>query len=299
MSAWFNPEVGQVDQPMNLIVELKGTGNIEGLTEPMLPDLEHWVVGLFGSQVETKVPLSKDLVKGSRRFDWLVIPRQAGEQFFPAIRFSYFDPQTGRYESIRTEPLPVTILSGETGSTFHSPAPVPQQELLRRGTDIRHIKPVPDNLNSAPIAIGPIFWVGIVIPLMAVGGVWLWHWTHLRRLDNRPPGRRRRAGSHARQILATARKNPIKANAYIYQALVGYLTDQLNQPVTGMTSSQLAKQLNEAQVPPALIDRIGTLLTQAETRRFAPVSRSSEITSSLLDEADSLIKDLEQFFTGH
>ncbi|MCB0166163.1 MAG: BatD family protein, partial [Anaerolineae bacterium] len=186
ISAWFSPEVGQIDQPMNLIVELKGTGNIEGLTEPILPDLEHWVVGLFGSRIETNVPLSKDFIKGSRRFAWMVIPRQAGEQFFPAIRFSYFDPETARFESIRTEPLPVTILSTETGSTFRSPAPIPQQEILRRGTDIRHIKPVPDSLSSRPISIGPTFWAGVIIPIMAVGGVGLWHWTHLRRLDNRP-----------------------------------------------------------------------------------------------------------------
>ena len=296
ISAWFNPEVGQVDQPMNLIVELKGTGNIKGLTEPILPDLEHWVTSMFGSQVETKVSLSKDFIKGSRRFTWMVVPRQVGEQFFPAIRFSYFDPQTGRYESIRTEPLPVTILSGETDSTFLSPAPVPRQEVLRLGTDIRHIKPVPESLSSRSVSVGPIFWVGIAISALTVGGVWLWHWGHLRRLDNSPPARRRRAGQQARHILATARQNPAATEARIYQALTGYLTDQLDCPIAGMTSSQLASVLNEARLTPALVDRIRTLLTQAEAGRFAPVSRPPEAATALLDEADDLLDDLEQFF---
>ncbi|MCB0168502.1 MAG: hypothetical protein KDI79_30010, partial [Anaerolineae bacterium] len=121
----------------------------------------------------------------------------------------------------------------------------------------------------------------------------------LRRLDNRPSARRRRAGQQARQILATARKNPAAPEASIYRALAGYLTDQLDHPIAGMTSSQLATLLTEAGVTPDFIDRVRILLAQAEAGRFAPVNRSPEATTALLDKADNLLDDLELFFTRH
>ena len=303
INARFGVSESQINSPISLTVEIKGTGNIHSLSEPLIPELEHWyLVGIPMSQITTDIPLSKDRVKGTRRFEWLIVPTQHGQQFFPVIRFSYFDPETDTYQSIRTDPISINILPDPNSSTFSSPIAENRQEVRRLTSDIRHIKSVPTTLDNrgVPARLQVIgFWSCVILPVLVVGGTWFWQNWHRRYFSDTPQARWRQARRRARKILAQAQQ--LNDNPYItvHKALMGYLSDKLGQSVTGVTSDQLMGLLYEIHLDSELAERVHILLNRIDTGRFAPVADEQATSRSLIAGTRVLIDDLERFFSQH
>jgi hypothetical protein len=296
LKSHLNEAEGQVNQPMTLVVEISGAGNIETLSEPVLPNLANW--RFLKSEVITNVPLAKEVVKGSRRFIWSVVPGRDGQQQIPAIAFSYYDPQTNTYQTISSEPILVTILPDPVkGAASPALQPGPKQEVRLLGGDIRHIKPVPARLNTAEFTweTSLVFYgVCSLLPLWLVGGAWAWQKRRQQWLANTPEARRRRAGQQAKNLLARAQLSKADSFVVIRQTLTNYLADKLNRPVAGLTSDQLIDLLETARLNPKLIQRVQDLLTQLEVSRFAPVAAGQSSTQALISEARALIDDLEK-----
>lgn len=297
ISAHFTPPEGEVNQPLTLVVQIEGSGNIATLPEPIIPTMDNWRL-LGAAQSQTNVSLSKDLVTGWRRFEWPLSPLQGGQQYFPAINFSYFDPQSETYQNIRTNPISVVIypLPEDNVPPPPPPAPSAQQAVRRLASDIRHIKPAPAALSTTvttPTPTSPWVWGCALLPLLAVGGAWYFQgW----RNPDTPAARRRQARRRAKKALASARQSDANSYAAIHAALAHYLADRLGQSTTGLTTDQLAGRLLAAGLPPQLIERVRSLLTRAEASRFAPATAESS-PRSLLAAAQVLIDDLEIFFS--
>lgn len=295
INAQLTPTEAQVNQSLTLAVEIKGTGNIEPLNRPALPALPRWRI--FEGEVTTNVSLAKERVKGSRRFEWSVVPGRPGQQEFPSISFSYFDPQAGTYQTIHTQPIPLTITPAGNASAL--PPAGSKQEVRRLSSDIRHIKPAPDALpagaNTSIWRDPLLFWVCSIVPLLAIGAAWGWQQWQQHYLANTPSARRRRARARAKKILAHHRA-PADPYATVKSALLGYLADKLQQPVAGLTASQLVALLNQAQVDPQLVERVRTMLNRVDASRFAPITDEQTTTRSLLASTRVLIDDLEKFF---
>ena len=297
IAAEFSESVVDVDQPVRLVVTIKGTGNIEALAEPTIPVMQNWrFSGSSGSQTTSNVPLSQNVVEGIRRFEWQLVPLEAGSQFFPGIEFTYFDPQTETYDSLRTGPISITVLPLEDESTFVSPLPETKQEVRRFTSDIRHIKPVPTDINVRVEIAGlrqTLLLGCLILPLAAVGGAWYWRYRHSRRPIARPKTRRRQARRKARKVLATAQRSGGDANVAVRIALTEYLEDTLGRSVTGLTTDQLVTVLNESRLDPDLVARIRALLARVDAHRFAPIDDEAASTRSLIASTRVLIDDLD------
>jgi hypothetical protein len=296
IEASLSESVVKVNEPVTLRIEIGGTGNIQTITEPELPELTNWRV--FESQTSTTTENNEDKVRGKRTYERLVVPSRPGEQTFPAINFSYFDPQVAAYQTVSSEPIPLTVLPDDSAQTpplivdtdDNDRLPV---ELI--GADIRHIKPVPSSLTSvsqwSPLiwTIFACFWM---MPLLIVGGVFVWHRRYRRLQEDTTYARDQRARRVALQILNQARQagdNPANAAG---RAILGYLSDKLNKPTVGLTTNRLINLLRDHQLDPALINRVRTLLDQIDIGRFAPVSESAG--HSMLDDAQQLVNDIEK-----
>jgi hypothetical protein len=292
ISARLNETQGKINQLMSLTVEIRGAGNVETMIEPTLPDLPNWRV--LENEVKTDIPLSREVVQGSRQFIWTVTPRKAGQQEIPPISFSYYDPQNQAYYTISSDPIPVTILPDESEPAGPiEPGPVVKQEVERLGGDIRHIKPVPAELYSGNLSLDLAGYLGCtVIPLLAVGGAWVWQ----RRRHRSPELRRRQAGQMAKKALSVQHPHS-DAVVIVRQTFLNYLSEKLERPVTGLTLDQFVGLLEETNIAPELIERVRELLAQLESDRFAPPGVASPASSQTLRQsAYKLVEDLEKAF---
>jgi BatD DUF11 like domain len=283
----------KVNEPVTLIVEIEGAGNIETLTEPPLPDLTNWRV--FESQASTTIDTNAEILRGIRAFERLVVPGQPGEQVFPGITFSYYNPMTDLYETVSTSPIPILVQPDESLQSATPGQEVEQQDMGRVTIDIRHIKPVPFILapTSALASPGQIFyWSCWLIPLLFVGAVQLWQRRRLRFQRDIAYARTHRAYRVAMKILSEANEAEAQAAAS-GRALLGYLSDKLNQPTVGLTTQGLIELLQQqARLQPALLQRVKELLDQIDISRFAPISEGS--AQLLLNETRQLIEELEK-----
>lgn len=108
-------------EPVTLTMTIDGTGNLEQLSAPRLPDSENWRA--YSNPSRYVVSSIGGLRFGQKVFEWLLIPKQAGTQVFPPITFTYFDPQLKEYVSTDVDSFSVSVLPGEGGvmelSTFN------------------------------------------------------------------------------------------------------------------------------------------------------------------------------------
>ncbi len=297
MRAELDATEGKVNEPLTLFLDIEGTGNIEVLTEPQLPDLPGWRI--FESQSTSKTEVQEDKVYGRRRFERLLVPGEPGEFTFPSLTFSYFDPEAGEYRTLATDPIPVTI---EPGASIDEPPVVvmdsDKQPVQLVGGDIRHIKPVPTVLeHSGGMLLGqPLYWAFWILPVFIVAGVWVWQSRRQRLLKDTAYARSQRARRTALKILASTGQNDEDGYAAAQRALLGYLADKLNRPTVGLTTNELVELLRQQKLDPELIERVQATLAEIDASRFAPIEETAE--QSLVAETRQLINDLEQAVGG-
>jgi hypothetical protein len=296
ISTGLSANEAKVNEPVTLIIEIKGAGNIEALVEPALPKLPNWRI--FESQAQSNIEVQGDKVYGTRRFERLIVPGQPGNYTIPPVSFTYFDLEAGQYRAISSQPIPVIVKPGE-GEDLPPPVVVPnagKQEVTLLAGDIRHIKPVPGSLSNEESSLEgrPVYWGAWILPIVVVAGVWLWQNRRQYLLINAAYARSQNARRVALKTLAQAQRSKIDSYAAAHRALLGYLSDKLNRPTAGLTNDNLVNLLKTSRLEPGLIERIQDTLTQIDVGRFAPGGEAA--VESFFSETQKLINDLEKSF---
>lgn len=96
-----NPEPG-IGEPTVLSLTLKGKGNLDRLLSPEVPHGDAW-------DVQTAVVPRSSRSAGQRTFAYTLIPRLPGTQRTPAVRVSFFNPDTAKFERIEFPSLEVKV----------------------------------------------------------------------------------------------------------------------------------------------------------------------------------------------
>jgi hypothetical protein len=105
--------------PLTLRMHVTGSGNFDRVDSPMLESFEHWKTYPPKSSFTAADPVG---YKGEKIFEQPLIASQIGEQTIPGLSFSYFDPETRRYERAQTAPIKVDIGTSLADSSLQSPA---------------------------------------------------------------------------------------------------------------------------------------------------------------------------------
>ncbi|HRV94657.1 MAG TPA: BatD family protein [Anaerolineae bacterium] len=288
-----------INHPLTLRVTIEGTGNIQTLAEPVLPEMDKW--RMFESKSFTDIDASNGRMTGTRTFERLVVPGQAGELTFEPISFSYYDPDAQAYNTISTEPIPVTVLPDDSQPALPTVVDFNDEEQTVNllASDIRHIKPVPASLNvgtALSVAGQVVYWMAWIVPLFLVAGVQIWQHRQQRLQKDPAFARDQRAKRQALTILDEAKTAGSKEQAAAAgRALLGYLSDKLNKPTAGLTTGGLIRLLRESRLQTRHIERIEALLHQIDIGRFAPISAGD--AESIIVETRRLIDDLEKSFS--
>lgn len=121
MDAAVSPKKATGGEPVTLNVTVSGQGNFEGMNAPTLVGDEGW---------RTYPPADKfqaaDAIgfTGEKTFEFALVARQ-DQTKTPGVRFSYFDPSTGKYVTLTKDPLPVDAKTGNSPTASSAPAATP------------------------------------------------------------------------------------------------------------------------------------------------------------------------------
>ena len=99
-------------------------------------------------------------------FDYLVMPQRTGTLTIAPLTISFFDAESGRYSSTRTDAVTLQVEPGEAGETSLRPEGGELRPLKEEGLGLR---------ARAPVTSSPLFWLLQLIPTAGLG------WALLRR----------------------------------------------------------------------------------------------------------------------
>lgn len=235
----------RVGDPVTLTVRVSGAGNVKLIPRPAV-DVP-WAT-LVPADERVQVD-SGDVVSGSKEFDWILTPRQAGTLALPPIRYPYFDPATRRYALALSTPETLHIAPGALAALVHPDS--------ARPLDIRRAwrGPLP-----APLTDRGAFWLALaLVPLPAVAA----------RTGRRV--RRRRATPSATRALRAALVHTAPGDAgALRRAFLAALAQRLALAPERITRpGALSRALRHAGVSADTAVRSEQLLDQLDRGAFA------------------------------
>ena len=115
---------GKVGEPIMLSLELNGSGNFDRINGPKLPESAAW----RSYEPESKFETSDEMeLRGSKRFDYVLIPQLPGQLELPEVAFSYFNPASKSYVTLDSPALKIQVEPSINIPQVAQSGPAPQQ----------------------------------------------------------------------------------------------------------------------------------------------------------------------------
>ncbi|MCZ6632091.1 MAG: BatD family protein [bacterium] len=296
VSAEAIPTTVKAGDPIAVKVTVSGTGNLNGVNEPIRPKASYLKFYDPKTSVETRKEAGK--LGGHKVFEYVVIPERAGSVQIPPFQLAYFDPIGERYRTAISQPIALTVQPG-VQATQSVPMPRGRGEVRLLGEDIRYIKPDQTELvdQGQMLYQETWFWGMQVIPVLGFFGALFYNRHRVRLEGDVAYARRRRSRSEARRRLGEAERL-MKAgeqgafHAEVYRSLTVFLADRLNQQAAGFTADSAENLLVEAGVSEGAIAEVRAVFQTCDLARFASTEVSAEGMKALFARAERLIEEL-------
>ena len=301
ISAKLSRDSLKTHEAASLLVTISGRGNISLLEAPKVkfpPDME-----VYDTKVSDKV--DQNGLSGSKFYEFPFIPRSYGDFVIDPIRYSYYDVDKGKYVTLETGPIPVTVARGtETDAGGVVIAGPSQKDVRTLGSDIRFISTkAPGLMSKGQFLIDSgLYWVLCVL-LFVLAFV---SWAVFRRMAARRADvvgtRNRKATKMALRRLHLADtflKQDLHTAFYeeLHKALLGFISDKLNIPVAELSRDRITESLKEEKVDEKYVETFIGILDACEFARYAPDS-GQEAMAAHYQNAVDVISSIDSNMKG-
>ena len=287
---------------ITLKINVKGNGNIKLIDPPRIdfpPDFE-----TFDPKISSSIKNTTSGQSGSKTFEYLIIPRHAGNFRIPPVTFSYFDVAARQYKLLRSTEYNITVQKGDSEESVGVVSGLSKEDLQILGSDILFIKSSKFKLVPAGhIFYGTSgFWLFYVLATIAFLFIVIFWRRYIKRRQNIELVRNKKANKVARERLKQAAKH-LKQNdtenfyESISKAIWGYISDKLSIPVSDLSKETARHALSKYLTDVDLIDNIIGVIDECEMARYSPSSDDSHM-EKLFSEAAGVISKTEQNLRG-
>jgi len=285
-------------EPVTLEVTVFGEGNIKTLQEPKLPGLKDF--DIYESKSEESISRSGDGISGKKTFRYVIVPRKPGSFGWDAVDYAFFDPSSGKYVLLHSQPVKFTVTPAEAGKESPGYRLAPEK-VLTLGQDIHYIKENLDVLRErARIPFqGFAFWAAHALPVLCLGLALAWRRHRGRLLSDTGYARLKRSGRRLTANLKEASKavssqNTAGAFAALDRALIDFIGDKLNTEARGMVTEQIIVLLESRGLENTIISEVRECLDHFAFARFAPSQVSAVDAGKWLERVKELASRLEK-----
>ena len=265
----------KTNDAVTIKLTLSGTGNMKliGTPEVKFPqDFE-----IYDPKVTDDYKLTNSGLTGTKTFEYLAIPRHAGNFTIPAIEFTYFDLKSNSYKTLKTEAYNLKVAKGQGNADQVISDFTNKESVKMLGKDIRFIKLGDSSLRpKGDFFFGTVgYYLCYLIPLLLfVLFAVIYRQKALENANvakvktkkaNKVATRRMKL---AGKLLAENKKNEFYDE--VLKALWGYISDKLSIPVSQLSKDNIEAELTNYGVQEALIAEFIGVLNECEYARYAP-----------------------------
>ena len=282
----FKSEIDKTELSTNeaftLTLTVSGTGNVELLQMPapvFPPDFE-----VYDPKVTTSVNPTSNGLSGTKKAEFLVIPRRAGSFTIPAVEFSYFNPANETYQTLQSEPYEIKVDKGAGSDDGGGIYASNQEDIKYLGSDIRHIMTGDAHLKPMhTFFFGSAAYFVVLLVLLALFVILLFVLKKREQMSkDTAANRNRKADKVARVRLKNAyqylkAKDQEKFYVEMSQALWGYIADKLGIERSKLSMDTVNETMKSKNVPDELTKQFIDTLNSCEFARFAPGSAEEKM----------------------
>ncbi len=275
----FNADIDKTELSTNdaftLTLTVSGTGNIELLQmpEPVFPpDFE-----IYDPKVTATTDVTSQGLAGTKKAEYLVIPRRAGSFTLPAIEFAYFNPANNAYNTLKSQPFEINVTKGAGGDDNNNIYASNQEGIKYLGSDIRHIETGNAHLKPAhSLFFGSTpYYVVLLALLLAFLIALLVSKNREKMKQDTAATRNKKAERVAKGRLKKAFQYlKVKDQDHFYvemsQALWGYIADKMGIEQSKLSMDTVSEAMKEKNVDEELTNQFVEALNSCEFARFAP-----------------------------
>ncbi len=272
----------RTNEAVTITLTVSGTGNVELLQMPtpvFPPDFE-----VYDPKITTNVNDNANGLSGTKKAEYLVIPRRAGTFTIPAVEFSYFNPSSESYQTFSSEPYQIEVEKGEGGEDGGGIYASNQEDIKYLGSDIRHIMTGNARLkptNTTFFGSAAYFVVLAILLLLFI--ILLFALKKREQMSkDTAANRNRKADKVARGRLKNAyqhlkAKDQEKFYVEMSQALWGYIADKMGIERSKLSMDTVSENMKDKNVPDELTQQFVDTLNSCEFARFAPGSAEEKM----------------------
>ena len=278
-------------------VILSGTGNLKLVKTPEMKFPQDF--DIYDPKIDNKYTIKGGRQTGNKVYEYLIIPRHAGQYTIPALEFQYFDPKSGTYKTTKTDEYTLNVAKGQGGGESQtSVSYVNKEDLKFVGQDVRfHSTPVKLKSDNSQFFGSSLFWLCLALPFIILIAVIAISRKRIADNANVAKVRVKKASSVATKRLKVARKlmKENRKNEFydeMMRALYGYFGDKLSIPVAQLSKDNIESELKRRNVTEEPVKQVIGLLDDCEFARYAPGDDTGRM-DRLYDQAAAVISQIE------
>jgi hypothetical protein len=260
-----------------MTLTLSGTGNVEQLPAPVVPD--KWRATINAGKFESEV--QNGLIVGSRDYQIVFFPSTSGTQELPPVALEYFDPVGANYKTVSTSPIQIQVV----GDAVSSPNTSPDfsEPSLR-------VKPIGDltTNDASPL----LMVIAALLPLCGIGAIGYQQRLKTRKAQLRSKLRRQQALQVGIRGINTIPLTDSKASYQLIDNVFDvYISDKLNMDLEPIKQSNLSEFLALNRVSKSTQSKVQAFISEIEEGVFSPVTEV--ISPQKRDNIIKLLRDID------
>ncbi len=280
--------------PVNIKISVQGKGNLKLFNLPKLKAPEG--LEIYEPKHTENVKSTFSGNKGTISDEYIVIPNQAGKYIIPGMRFSYFNPKTGKYEIKTTKDI-VIIAKGEGNYTQNQGITTPNTGSNSIGNDFRFIKEKANFINkkTSNFFDTKLFYILVLLPFLLALIVYGYKkYLDNRTIDARVELAKQRKGMAHKYLKEAANSTADKQKFYanLEKAIHNFLKAKLHLDTSEMSKENIKELLRQKNIDNELINQTSELLSTCEMARYTPME-TGQINDDL-SAAEKLINALDR-----
>jgi hypothetical protein len=276
----------RVGRPLHVRVSVKGHGQIARIELPKLADGDAGLadVRIAAGDPEVTNSFQGGKFGGTKLMRYALTPLKQGEFTIPALKFAYFDPTTGRYQTKHSAPIKVSVADGDS-ALLEAQAPrtalkqtrSSEEEVmsglageLRAPRRAETFRSRAGSWPSHPATIALI--MGLWACLL---GMWLWPRLNRRLAQSTPKRKQAQARKRAQELIQRGEELAgAEGWALIQEGIVVWMSEVAGLPAGAITERELPDRLARLDAPQEAARTLAQVLRACDRARFTPEADS-------------------------
>lgn len=290
----------KANEAITLTLTISGVGNQKLIKNPELKlpkDFE-----AYDPKVTNNLRITNEGLSGTRTIEYLFIPRHHGSYKISPLEFSYFDPKSKTYKTLKTPEYSLKVdkdpnAGSNTGVSYTNQNEIDVVQDIRflKTGDFSYLK-----INEFLVgSTGYLLWY--IIPVIIFIICFIIYRNKIKQNSNIALMKTKKANKMAIKRLKIAEThlkahNKEKFYEEVLRAIWGYLSDKLTIPVANLNRENIEQELSNSGVSSELISTFINILDTCEFARYAPAESDDAMdklyqqTLDAISEMDSVIK---------